>query len=164
MANQSVRLRRGQQASYDEPTGFRVYEQPIGWIQKATFGLAFVCLLIVVSVLNIMGKNAQQEPTPSISPEISTNTTTQPEHQANNAEAISQRAYGLYNQGRYAEALPLYQNLAEQGEAKAQTFLGFMYNNGEGVAQDYNQAAYWYRKAADQGNAQTIKMLSELNH
>ncbi len=28
-----------------------------------------------------------------------------------------------------------------------------MYNNGEGVPQDYAQAVYWYRKAADQGNA-----------
>ena len=28
-----------------------------------------------------------------------------------------------------------------------------MYNFGEGVPQDYEQAVAWYRKAADQGNA-----------
>ena len=28
-----------------------------------------------------------------------------------------------------------------------------MYANGQGVAQDYAQAVAWYRKAADQGNA-----------
>ena len=28
-----------------------------------------------------------------------------------------------------------------------------MYDNGEGIPQDYAQALTWYRKAADQGNA-----------
>jgi TPR repeat protein len=28
-----------------------------------------------------------------------------------------------------------------------------MYYSGEGVAEDYSQAVHWYRKAADQGNA-----------
>jgi TPR repeat protein len=28
-----------------------------------------------------------------------------------------------------------------------------MYENGQGVSQDYNEAARWYREAADQGNA-----------
>jgi len=28
-----------------------------------------------------------------------------------------------------------------------------MYNNGEGVLRDDKQAVYWYKKAAEQGNA-----------
>ena len=28
-----------------------------------------------------------------------------------------------------------------------------MYNNGEGVPEDDGQAAFWYRKAAEQGDA-----------
>jgi TPR repeat protein len=43
--------------------------------------------------------------------------------------------------------------LAEQGNATAQYNLGFMYNNGEGVLQDYAEAVKWYRLAAEQGNA-----------
>ena len=35
----------------------------------------------------------------------------------------------------------------------AQSNLGIMYYNGLGVEQDYDQAAAWYRKAADQGDA-----------
>jgi tetratricopeptide (TPR) repeat protein len=62
-----------------------------------------------------------------------------------------QRATDLYNQGRYAEALPLYQGLAEQGDAQAQNNLGAMYNNGKGVAENHKQAVYWYNKAAEQG-------------
>ena len=35
----------------------------------------------------------------------------------------------------------------------AQNNLGFMYNNGQGVKQDYNEAVEWFRKAAAQGLA-----------
>ncbi len=35
----------------------------------------------------------------------------------------------------------------------AQNSLGFMYDNGQGVPQDYAEAAKWYRKAAKQGEA-----------
>jgi TPR repeat protein len=41
---------------------------------------------------------------------------------------------------------------ANAGDAIAQNNLGVMYEGGEGVPQDYTQAAYWYRKAADQGS------------
>ena len=43
--------------------------------------------------------------------------------------------------------------LAEKGDAEAQNSLGRMYLNGEGVEQDFWEAATWTRKAADQGDA-----------
>src|SRR5260370_20495292 len=42
---------------------------------------------------------------------------------------------------------------ADQGDAQAQFYVGWMYNNGQGVQQDHTQAVLWYRKAADQGDA-----------
>jgi TPR repeat protein len=42
---------------------------------------------------------------------------------------------------------------AEQGNARAQFNLGLMYATGQGVPQDYVEAARWFRKAAGQGNA-----------
>ena len=42
---------------------------------------------------------------------------------------------------------------AEQGNADAQANLGFMYQTGQGVAQDYKTAVKWYTLAAEQGNA-----------
>jgi len=44
--------------------------------------------------------------------------------------------------------------LAERGDAEAQDILGNMYYNGQGVPQDYKEAARWYRKAAEQGDAE----------
>lgn len=54
--------------------------------------------------------------------------------------------------GDYACALRELQPLAEQGDANAQNRLGVMYDYGQGVQQDYEEAAKWYRKAAEQGN------------
>ena len=42
---------------------------------------------------------------------------------------------------------------AEQGDAEAQTDLGGMYRDGQGLPQDDAQAVHWYRRAADQGYA-----------
>jgi tetratricopeptide (TPR) repeat protein len=42
---------------------------------------------------------------------------------------------------------------AEEGDAAAQYDLGLMYYHGQGVTQDYAEAAKWYRMAAEQGNA-----------
>ena len=42
---------------------------------------------------------------------------------------------------------------AEQGDADAQFELGWAYDTGEGIDQDYREAVRWYREAAEQGNA-----------
>jgi len=48
---------------------------------------------------------------------------------------------------------------AEQGEAKAQTSLGYAYYSGEDVPQNYTEAVKWYRLAADQGYAKAQDLL-----
>ena len=44
----------------------------------------------------------------------------------------------------------------DQGKALAQLNLGWCYAAGLGVPLDLVQAAAWYRKAAEQGNAEAI--------
>ena len=59
-------------------------------------------------------------------------------------------------QAAWADDVPDFKEMlqaAEQGNADAQFNLGVMYNNGQGVRQDYTQAVQWYRKAAEQGDA-----------
>ncbi|MBP3431190.1 MAG: sel1 repeat family protein, partial [Barnesiella sp.] len=48
---------------------------------------------------------------------------------------------------------------ADQGDATAQTSLGVAYCRGEGVSQDYTQAFYWWRKAAEKGHSLAIEWL-----
>ena len=52
-----------------------------------------------------------------------------------------------------------YRKAAEQGDAKAQFNLALRYYKGEGVTQDYAEAAKWYRKAAEQ----TVSIFSTLS-
>ncbi len=54
---------------------------------------------------------------------------------------------------KYGEALKWYQKSAVQGNADAQSRLGYMYKNGFCVRQDLAKALEWYLKAAEQGNA-----------
>ena len=46
------------------------------------------------------------------------------------------------------------QQLAKQGDAKAQVNLGLEYRRGRDVPQDYGLARDWFQKAAEQGNAE----------
>jgi len=57
-----------------------------------------------------------------------------------------------YKKNNFAQALELLLPLATQGNAVAQYALGLMYNNGEGVTKNYQEAAKWYRLAAKQGS------------
>ena len=52
--------------------------------------------------------------------------------------------------------------LAEQGNVAAQSEIGTMYAVGEEVVRDYVQAAYWYRQAADQGDADARDKLERI--
>jgi TPR repeat protein len=40
--------------------------------------------------------------------------------------------------------------------------LGYLYRDGEGVSQNYTETAFWYRKAAEQGDTDAQKMLGIL--
>lgn len=46
-----------------------------------------------------------------------------------------------------------YKRLAEKGNARAQCNLGYCYDVGKGVSQNYGKAVEWYTKAANQGHA-----------
>lgn len=51
---------------------------------------------------------------------------------------------------------------AEGGDPKAQNLLGEVYAKGQGVPQDYKEAAKWYRLAAEQGDADAENHIAQL--
>jgi len=55
-----------------------------------------------------------------------------------------------------------YFKAAEQGDAVAQYNLGNLYYQGQGLPQDYAQAALWFRKAAEQGEPRAQRDLGVL--
>ena len=52
---------------------------------------------------------------------------------------------------QWTRAMPACKAAAERGSIMPQFVLGYMYEKGQGVAQDYAQAVRWYRQAAAQG-------------
>ncbi len=52
----------------------------------------------------------------------------------------------------YSDKAKEYYRKSIKGHAISQFNLGVCYYNGEGVAQDYSKAVYWYTKSAEQGN------------
>jgi uncharacterized protein len=70
-----------------------------------------------------------------------------------------QKAARAYAAQKYALASRLFTDLAARGDARAQTYLGYMYANGIGVPQNFMVAAGWYRCASQQGIARAQYML-----
>ncbi len=68
-------------------------------------------------------------------------------------QAVLESAKAAYEAGDYDTAPELIIPLAEAGDARAQHNLGYLYQTGFGVKQDYAEALKWYRKAAEQGLA-----------
>ncbi len=62
-----------------------------------------------------------------------------------------------YQNGDYVTALNEFTPLAEQGDADAQFSLGYMYDNGWGVLQNYATAYAWYNIAASNGDEKAAK-------
>ena len=58
------------------------------------------------------------------------------------------------NRGDNETVWEAWRPLAEHGDAPTQYLLGVMYDTGEGVQQDYQEAVRWYQRAAEQGHAQ----------
>lgn len=76
------------------------------------------------------------------------------------AEQILSEAWTAYNIGQYKKTISLIQNLAGDGNARAQVLLGRCYENGLGVKQDLAVAAQWYQLAAEQNDSEAQVLLA----
>lgn len=64
-----------------------------------------------------------------------------------NVEDQFQQAMQAYIKGNFDEAFNIINKLAADGYLKAQTRLGYIYENGLGIKRDYSKALEWYQKA-----------------
>lgn len=72
---------------------------------------------------------------------------------AGHANAGLEEAEAAYKGRDYTKAFKEYKQLAEQGNAFAQSKLADMYYKGEGVKKNFEKARLMYKSAAEQGNA-----------
>jgi hypothetical protein len=66
--------------------------------------------------------------------------------------ATVRQGAATFSRGDFGRASSIFIPLAERGDPIAQVYLGFMFETGRGVPQDYSEAAMWYRRSAEQGN------------
>lgn len=82
--------------------------------------------------------------------------------------ALSLRAYmhevGQGGEVNYPEAIRLYQEAIQLGNATAMNNLAYMYHKGLGVAVNYDEAIRLYKLAIQMGNASAIYNLASMYH
>jgi hypothetical protein len=66
--------------------------------------------------------------------------------------ATAREGAAAFSRGDYPRASSILIPLAERGDPVAQAYLGFMFETGRGVPQNYSEAAMWFRRSAEQGN------------
>ena len=67
-----------------------------------------------------------------------------------------------FENDRFLEALPLFEELAREGNAEAMYYLGMMYYEGWGVDKDLDKAVEWWKKADRRGNLDAKYMLQTI--
>jgi hypothetical protein len=75
------------------------------------------------------------------------------------ANAESSRAQSAYDNQDYWEAMRLWQQESDLGDAEAAFNIGRLYDHGLGVRRDEQMAATWFQTAAKRGNAKAQYML-----
>ena len=71
---------------------------------------------------------------------------------------ILSKAYDLYDEGKYSDAIGCLENLANKGSVRAQFCIGNCYDK----MSDYKKANEWYQRSADQGYEEATEALNKL--
>ncbi len=72
---------------------------------------------------------------------------------AMSVDALNKKGNDALNVKNYSSAVNYYQQAALKGDATAENFMGWFYQNGLGVKTDNGAALDWYKKAAAQGSS-----------
>lgn len=63
-----------------------------------------------------------------------------------------QLGWALDAADRFPEAMRYYQRAQAAGHAESLAYIGWLYQNGQGVEQDYDEAGRWFERALEQGS------------
>ena len=78
------------------------------------------------------------------------------------AAQLSVLGYEAHEKGNDVQAAKYWLEAAQKGDSVAQNNIGWAYDTGRGVKQNYPEAVRWYRRAAEQGNQRAQGSLAEI--
>jgi TPR repeat protein len=78
------------------------------------------------------------------------------------AHAGHDEGMNAYSSGDYETAAREFKALAKAGDREAQYLLGLLYEEGQGVEKDEQEAAFWLARSADQGFADAYFALGQM--
>jgi len=81
---------------------------------------------------------------------------------ANRAQELYALAIAKRRSNRTEEAIPLFRQAADLGDARAMIELGESYRSGDGVPEDATAALQWFHRAADAGNSTGMVLLGAM--
>jgi TPR repeat protein len=76
-----------------------------------------------------------------------------------NVRALVEQADRFWSERNYRATYPLYLQAAQAGQAHAMTRVGFLYDRGYAVRQDYAEAVRWYQRGVRAGDVQAMAYL-----
>ena len=114
--------------------------------------VAVVCALSGGSALAQDAKSQDAGPAPASDPTTPAADATNQTGAATPANDATLRAFGAFQRGYYLTAMELALPRAQLGDPAAQTLVAELFAAGLGVARNMNDAAFWYRQAAEGGD------------
>lgn len=72
------------------------------------------------------------------------------------AERTEEGGFGLYKRGLYPEALMVWEEAAEAGDAGAAYRIGAAYMDGQSVSHSFDEGLKWLRRAAEMGDGRAM--------
>lgn len=88
------------------------------------------------------------------------------ESASNSAIILStlEKGKASFTRGDYESAYHSFYKAAHKDNVEAQYYLGFLYNRGVGVPQDFNETVKWFQKSGEGGNIEAQFYLAEMYH
>ena len=130
--------------------------------------IMFLMISLTMSAQAIGGQITRKKTTPTTTSSThkkATTTSRKPvvaSHKTYTVKEQFELGSSFYDKGDYQEAIKWFTKAAENGYPEAQSELGFMYLNGEGVAVNKIEAVKWLAKAGEKGDAMAQQALGYL--
>jgi TPR repeat protein len=123
-------------------TGFRTIPPKTATLPKFFWVYAVIGIVVIGMIVYFSKFHQDNDDSAMTSPDVQSPLS---------VDVLDKKGSDAFNIRDYTAAMNWYRKAAAKGDAAAENFIGWFYQNGLGVGKDYAEAMKWYMKAANQG-------------